>query len=65
MYTFISLDALAIQRAPFGLGEGPILLDGVNCTGDEQLLFDCGHLSLGSHDCNHFEDAAVICPDGK
>ena len=45
----------------FGEGTGPIVLDDVACTGDEQQLIDCGHDGLGQHNCGHDEDVGVRC----
>ncbi|XP_078140673.1 soluble scavenger receptor cysteine-rich domain-containing protein SSC5D-like [Centroberyx gerrardi] len=47
--------------AHFGRGEGPIWLDHVTCTGSESMLRECRHEGLGSHDCDHSEDAGVVC----
>ena len=49
----------------FGGGEGDILLESVDCSGGEEELGDCPHLGIGTHDCVHFEDAGVICSNGK
>uniref|UniRef100_UPI003AAC332A scavenger receptor cysteine-rich domain-containing group B protein-like n=1 Tax=Centroberyx gerrardi TaxID=166262 RepID=UPI003AAC332A len=51
-------------RAHFGRGQGPIWLDNVNCTGAESMLRECRHAELGSHDCDHSEEAGVVC-EGK
>lgn len=45
--------------AKFGKGTGPILMDDVGCSGDEETLFNCRHSK--SHNCNHGEDAGVVC----
>ena len=44
----------------YGSGSGEILLDDVECLGNETNLFNCNQRS-GSHDCTHDEDAAVVC----
>jgi len=45
----------------FGEGEGPILMDNVECVGDELSVLDCQHHGEGQDNCGHFEDVGVIC----
>lgn len=49
-------------RSRFGGGKnGPVWLDEVKCRGDESTLALCVHAGWGNSDCNHTEDAGVIC----
>ena len=52
---------MAGLRAYFGEGEGPILLDDVRCTGNEDSLFNCSNAGVTNHNCEHFKDASAIC----
>ena len=50
-------------QAHFGQGseEAPIFMDGVQCLGSETLLSSCNFNGWGEEDCNHWEDAGVVC----
>ncbi|XP_072020010.1 uncharacterized protein [Amphiura filiformis] len=47
--------------ATYGQGDGSILLNYVDCRGDENDLFECSHWGLYNHDCSHADDVAVKC----
>ncbi|NWW49430.1 DMBT1 protein, partial [Pedionomus torquatus] len=48
-------------RARFGQGTGHIWLDDVGCSGSEETLAQCRARPWGQSNCNHGEDASVIC----
>ena len=47
--------------AHFGQGVGDIWLNLVRCSGSESHLTHCSHGGFGKHDCDHREDAGVVC----
>ena len=47
----------------FGQGTGLIVMDDVQCTGNETNLVDCPHIGSDSENCVHFEDVSVRCSD--
>uniref|UniRef100_A0A3B3DUC5 Uncharacterized protein n=1 Tax=Oryzias melastigma TaxID=30732 RepID=A0A3B3DUC5_ORYME len=53
----------AAKSALFGQGSGTIWLDDVACLGIESSLTECDHRGYGTHNCNHGEDASVICSE--
>lgn len=51
--------AIAYGLARYGEGNGSILLDNVDCNGDEENLDNCQFDQI--HNCVHSEDASVMC----
>jgi nitrate reductase beta subunit len=56
-----SADASGQRGATYGQGSGPILLDQVQCFGNESNIFDCPQNDIGMHNCIHDQDAGVTC----
>ena len=52
---------LAVTNGRFGMGSGPIWVDNVHCLGSESRLQDCHFGGFGIHNCEHSEDAGVVC----
>ncbi|XP_075939995.1 scavenger receptor cysteine-rich type 1 protein M130-like [Anarhichas minor] len=56
--------ALSVKyRSHFGRGHGQVWLDDLECTGHEKSISDCPHRGFGRHDCDHNEDASVVCSE--
>lgn len=51
----------ATNEAYFGQGTDDILLEHVQCKGNESSIEECSNSGWGTHQCNHKEDAGVIC----
>ena len=47
--------------ATFGQGSGPIWMDDLQCTGNETNIDLCTFPGFGIENCNHYEDAGVVC----
>ena len=46
---------------PFGAGNGTILMSLVDCDGHEDQLGNCSHQGWYQHNCDHYNDAGVVC----
>ena len=53
-----------VAGAGFGEGKGVIFLDEISCEGTEANLAYCGHGGWKNTNCNHNEDAGVVCLQG-
>ena len=40
---------------------GPIHMNEVKCLGQEKSIWNCPYKNITSEDCQHVEDAAIIC----
>ncbi len=58
---YVLVGALAILFSGFTDGTGPILLDNVQCIGNEKSLISCTANKIGVHNCAHDEGAGAIC----
>ena len=51
----------APRRAKYGEGSGSIWMDDVDCQGGEAMLSHCMFPGWQIENCNHSEDASVVC----
>ncbi|XP_041372563.1 deleted in malignant brain tumors 1 protein-like [Gigantopelta aegis] len=61
MMGFSRYGARAVDNAVFGNGSGPILFDDLACGGNESFITGCPGTPVGQHNCQHSEDAGVMC----
>ena len=54
--------SIPLRNRQFGKGSGPIYIDTLGCSGSEEELIECSTLNvIGFHQCDHSQDAGVIC----
>ena len=58
---YLQVVALFVASVPFAVGNGPIWLDEVACSGTEASLTQCNSSPIGETDCSHYEDVGVSC----
>ena len=64
MFVLFSFDLDVSFLSSFGGGNGRFILDNVVCNGNETRLENCSSRGLGVQDCDHSEDAGIICAEG-
>ena len=50
-----------LANSYYGAGSGSIWVDDINCLGNETNLGACSRKPWGVNDCDHTEDASVMC----
>ncbi|KAH3795527.1 hypothetical protein DPMN_149082 [Dreissena polymorpha] len=61
MLGFHEAEGVAVINGSYGFGSGQILLDDLNCSGEETSILQCQHKPIGENDCTHDEDVGVAC----
>ena len=54
-------DGIPRYNSYYGSGSGPIWLDDVACASYNTKLLQCFSNPIGSHQCNHSDEAGVKC----
>ena len=63
--TFHASSGIAVPGGYFGPGKGRIWLNDLRCLGDTWDINDCVHSGWMQNNCNHYEDAGVVCTDAE
>ena len=61
MLNYKSASAFTKHASPYGEGSGIVWLDDLQCDGSESSLLYCSHSGIAVHNCEHDEDAGVVC----
>ncbi|XP_035694456.1 lysyl oxidase homolog 3A-like [Branchiostoma floridae] len=51
----------SLWQIHFDISSDPIWLSNVQCSGEEDSLYECEHSGWGGHRCEHGGEASVIC----
>ena len=49
------------QSNAYTEGNWYVHINDLNCTGEEESIWDCPQNGLSRYSCNHYQDASVIC----
>ena len=49
------------QRNAYTEGTWYVHINDLNCTGEEESIWDCPQNNSNGHSCYHYRDASVIC----
>lgn len=63
-HSTFSVGAIAVTSSEFGLGNGPVLIHDVTCSGYEHNLLDCRNGGIERNSCSHSRDAGIVCSAG-
>ena len=63
LLTIVILHILIIGAVikTFEGGDGAIFLESLGCSGTESILIECSHPLINVHNCDHSDDAGVLC----
>lgn len=59
--TFITVDSVAASGATFGEGTGRVLINSLQCFGNETILTQCPGADSVTSSCPHSRDIGVVC----
>ena len=55
------LSGASAQTNRYTEGTWDVHINDLNCTGEEEAIWDCPQNGLSRYSCNHYQDASVIC----
>jgi len=58
-------EPITLGSDAFGPGNGTIFLDNLGCRSTDESLAHCSSKGLGTHNCDHTEDAGLVCKDRR